>query len=87
MADRQTEDDCRRAADASAAALMRVPGVRAIGVGSLPSGGCCVVVYAARGAGGAVGNATPRTVRTSDARGRPVEVPVRVEEQDELTLE
>ena len=37
--------------------------------------------------GGAVGNATPRTVRTSDARGRPVEVPVRVEEQDELTLQ
>lgn len=87
MAAEPTEEECKQAADISAARFMRLPAVHGVGVGSLGDGGCCVVVYVLRGRGSATSGDIPDSVRLARPGGAAVDVPVRVEEQDELALE
>jgi hypothetical protein len=87
MAAKPAEEECKQAADVSAARFMALPGVQGVGVGSLGNGGCCVVVYVLRGRGAAASAGIPDVVHLPRPGGAAVDVPVRVEEQDELTLE
>jgi hypothetical protein len=87
VAAKPTEDECRQAADISAARFMQLPGVQGVGVGPLGDGGCCVVVYVLRRGGSAAAAGIPESVRLPRANGPAIDVPVRVEEQDELALE